>query len=284
MKKQLKLSLQENKTKHELIHADVIKALKNYKKNSFDLIIADPPYNIITKNQTKLRKNHGLKNMGGSWKIFDEQWDKDGFGDYLKFTLEYLKESKRVLKPEGSIWIFGTYHNIGIVNTCLRLLDIEIINEVIWYKKNAFPNLSNRRLTASHENIIWAHSGNSKKRKYYFNSKYAKEIDNSLDELKVPNKQLRTVWSLSNNKNKNELLCGTYPAQKPLKVLKRMIQISTKPNSLLLSLFSGSGSDACASFETNRNSVSIESDNKAVKHFIKRMKETYEYDIKSKTI
>ena len=271
-------------THHEVIHADVLNALKTFEDNSFDLVIADPPYNIISKNQTILIKDHGLEKMGGEWKLFDENWDKDGLGEYISFTANYLKEVKRVLKPEGSMWIFGTYHNIGLVNTCLRLLEIEIINEVIWFKKNAFPNLANRRLTASHENIIWAHSGTDTKRKYFFNGDYAKQIDNAEDELKAPNKQLRTVWSLSNNKKKEELICGSYPAQKPLKVLKRMIEISSKPDDLVLSIFAGSGSDACASLETGRNSVSIERDSNAIKHLIKRLKKTYNYEPQNRTI
>ena len=100
----------------------------------------------------------------------------------------------------------------------------------------------------------------------------------------MPNKQLRTVWSLSNNKKKEELICGSYPAQKPLKVLKRMIEISSKPGDLVLSIFAGSGSDACASLETRRNSVSIENDHKAVKHLKKRLKKTYNYESKNRAI
>ena len=271
-------------TKHEVIHSDVTAALKEIEDNSFDLVIADPPYNIIANNKTKLNKKHGLPSMGGSWKIFDELWDKHDLNEYIQFTMEYLNEVKRVVKPEGSIWIFGTYHNIGLINTCLRLLEIEMLNEVIWYKKNAFPNLANRRLTASHENIIWAHKGNLKSRKYYFDGDFAKKIDNNLDDLKVPGKQLRTVWSLSNNKKKQELIMGSYPAQKPLKVLKRIINLSSKPNDTILSIFSGSGSDASAAIETQRNSVSIENSKKAVNHMVERLKKTYDYDTAIKTI
>jgi site-specific DNA-methyltransferase (adenine-specific) len=267
-------------TKHKIIHSDVISGLKKQKDMSFDLVIADPPYNIMVNGKTKLKKDHKIKGMGGAWSIFNENWDKQELAEYIDFTMQYLSEVKRVVKKEGSIWIFGTYHNIGIVNICLRLLNIEILNEVIWYKKNAFPNLANRRLTASHENIIWAHGGTSKKRKYRFNGDYAKGIDNEFDDLKVQGKQLRTVWSMSNNKKKYEINNGSYPTQKPLKILRRLIRLTTKENDNILSIFSGSGSDACAAIETGRNSVSIEREYIAINLIKKRIKDTYNYAAK----
>lgn len=262
-------------TKHSIYCGDVHQKLKIFEDNSFDLVIADPPYNIITNTKTKLPKYHGLDTMGGEWKIFDESWDNHDFSTYFKFTLDYLTEVKRVIRQTGSIWVFGTYHNIGIVNTCMRLLEIEIINEVIWYKSNAFPNLANRRLTASHENLLWAHKGNAKKRNYLFNAEYAKSVGSKEDSLKIMNKQMRTVWSIPNNKKKYELTVGSHPAQKPLKVLKRIIQLSTKPNDKILSIFSGSCSDACAAIETNRNSVSIENNPDSLEHSRRRILNTY---------
>ncbi|MAI59319.1 MAG: site-specific DNA-methyltransferase [Rhodobacteraceae bacterium] len=262
-------------TSHSFICGDVQETLKSFNADTFDLVIADPPYNIIINQETKLPGNHGLETMGGAWKIFGEHWDKLDFSSYLKFTLDYLAEVKRVVKPSGSIWIFGTYHNIGTVNICMRLLEIEIINEVIWYKSNAFPNLANRRLTASHETILWAHKGNEKSRKYFFDVDYAKSVGPNEDALKIQGKQMRTVWSTPNNKKRHELTLGSYPAQKPLKILKKMIQLSTKPKDRVLSLFAGSGSDACAAIETERNSLSVENDKGAVKHLKHRISDVY---------
>ena len=242
--------------------------------NSVDVAIADPPYNIISKNSTKLPKDHGLT-MGGQWKIFGEKWDKHGLNEYCEFTKNYLIELKRVLKPSGTVWIFGTYHNIGLVNSILRFLDIEIINEVIWFKRNAFPNLSNRRLTASHENIIWAHNGTKNNRSYFFDNVYAKNISESEDELKRAGKQLRTVWSIPNNKKPYELKYGKYPAQKPVRLLKRIICLSSQKEDTVLSLFSGSGSDCCACVETGRNSISIDNSLEAVELHSSKLENTY---------
>ena len=137
------------------------------------------------------------------------------------------------------------------------MLGIEIINEVIWYKKNAFPNLSGRRLTASHETILWAHVG-GKKRNYYFDYEYSKNGDFSTDELKTPGKQMRTVWDLSNNKNIDELRYGKHPTQKPIKILTRMIKLSSRPGDILLSPFCGAGSECVAAKITGRHYIGFE--------------------------
>ena len=137
------------------------------------------------------------------------------------------------------------------------MLNIEIINEVIWYKKNAFPNLSGRRLTASHETMLWAHSG-GKKREYYFDYEYSKNGEFPGDELKSPGKQMRTVWDLSNNKNREELKYGKHPTQKPIKILTRMIKLSSKPGDIMLTPFAGAGSECVAAKMTGRHYIVFE--------------------------
>ena len=130
------------------------------------------------------------------------------------------------------MWILA-YHNIGIINVVCQLLNIEIINEIIWYKRNAFPNLAGRRLTASHENILWCNKG-SKKRLYYFDYEYSKNGNFDYDAFKQPGKQMRTVWNIPNNKEKREIEYGKHPTQKPLMILKRIIQLSSKIGDIVL--------------------------------------------------
>ena len=113
----------------------------------------------------------------------------------------------------------GTYHNIGLINFAMQLLEIEIINEVIWFKRNSFPNLSGRRLTASHETVLWAHTGGAKNRKYFFNYDGAKEMACPEDGLKEAGRQMRTVWDIPNNKGREELRFGKHPTQKPIRLL-----------------------------------------------------------------
>ena len=95
---------------------DCIGGMQKLEENSVDLIIADPPYNLSKSKNLKYSSEDKLKGMGGNWNITDEKWDSLPLKDYFDFTFSWLKEAKRILKPTGSMWIFGTYHNIGIVN------------------------------------------------------------------------------------------------------------------------------------------------------------------------
>lgn len=238
-------------------NSDCIDGMKTLPDNCIDLIIADPPYNLSKSGDWKWDNSASLSGMGGNWNITNENWDKMPLKDYFNFTIAWLTEAKRLLKPTGSMWIFGTYHNIGVINVVCQILGIEIINEIIWYKKNAFPNLSGRRLTASHETILWAHSG-GKKRNYFFNYEYSKNGEFPGDELKVAGKQMRTVWDLSNNKKSEELKYGKHPTQKPIKVLTRMIKLSSLPDDIMLTPFSGTGSECVAAKLTGRHYIGFE--------------------------
>lgn len=239
---------------------DCIEGMKYLPDGCIDLIIADPPYNL-SKSDTdlKLDDESTLVGMGGNWKITNETWDSMTLSDYTEFTKLWLSEAKRILSNTGSMWIFGTYHNIGIVNVICQQIGLEILNEVIWYKKNAFPNLTGRRLTASHENILWVHpegKGNS----YYFDYDYSKTGDFSDDTLKSPGKQMRTVWDMSNNKSPEELKYGKHPTQKPIKVLDRIINLSSRPDDVMLTPFSGAGSECVAAKLNHRHYIGFELD------------------------
>jgi len=170
------------------------------------------------------------------------------------------------------MWIFGTYHNIGIINVICQKLGIEIINEVIWYKRNAFPNLSGRRLTASHETLLWCNKG-SKKREYYFNYDYTKNCAFAEDGLKTAGKQMRTVWDIPNNKKPIETKYGNHPTQKPIRILERIIHISTKKGDLVMTPFSGVGSECIAAKLTERDYIGFESDKNYYEISINRINE-----------
>lgn len=249
---------------------DCIEGMKDLPDNCVDLIIADPPYNLSKSGDWKWDNSVSLVGMGGNWNITDENWDNMSFEDYFNFSVAWLTEAKRILRPTGSMWIFGTYHNIGVINVVCQILGIEIINEVIWYKKNAFPNLTGRRLTASHETILWAHSG-GKKRDYYFDYEYSKDGEFPGDELKKQGKQMRTVWDLSNNKQKDELKYGKHPTQKPIKVLTRMIKLSSKPGDVMLTPFAGAGSECVAAKMTGRHYIGFELEEEYCKIAEKRL-------------
>ncbi len=249
---------------------DCIEGMSSMDDNSVDLIIADPPYNLSKGNSWIWDNSVVLKGMGGNWNKVMESWDSLPLEDYWKFSLAWISEAKRILKPTGSMWIFGTYHNIGIINTILQMTETEIINEVIWFKRNAFPNLSGRRLTASHETILWCHSG-GKKRQYYFDYEYSKDGVFEGDQIKAQGKQMRTVWDISNNKAKRELEFGKHPTQKPLKVIDRMIRISSKPGDIMLTPFAGAGSECLAAKEAGLHFIGFETEKEYVDIAVKRI-------------
>ena len=119
------------KYKNKIIFKDCINGMTDLPSNSADVVLADPPYNLSKGGSWKWDNSVELPGMGGDWKKVMEDWDDMSFSDYWKFTTLWLSEVQRIVKPTGSIWICGTYHNIGIINTILQLLSIEIINEVI---------------------------------------------------------------------------------------------------------------------------------------------------------
>ena len=121
--------------------------------------------------------------------------------------------------------------------------NVEIINEVVWYKRNSFPNLSGRRLTASHETILWCHTGSAKKRQYFFNYEASKNNTYPEDLMKQQGKQMRTVWDVPNNKEREELAYGKHPTQKPIRLIKRMFEISAPTEGKVLIPFAGSGTE-----------------------------------------
>lgn len=245
---------------------DCIEGMSQMPEDSVDLIIADPPYNLSKGGQWSWDNSIDLKGMGGKWDKVMESWDSLPLDEYWRFSFAWISEAKRILKPTGSMWVFGTYHNMGIINTVCQMLEVEIINEIIWFKRNAFPNLSGRRLTASHETVLWCHSGDPKHREYFFDYEYSKDGSFDGDQIKKPGKQMRTVWDIPNNKTKQELAFGKHPTQKPLRLLDRMIRISSKPGDTMCTPFSGSGSECLAAklaglsyigFETEEEYVQI---------------------------
>ena len=257
-------------SKNKVILQDCIEGMKNLKTNSIGSILADPPYNLSKGAVWKWDNSVKLKGMGGDWHKLMENWDDMSFSDYWKFTLSWLKEAKRVIKPNGSMWICGTYHNIGIINTILQILEIEIINEIIWFKRNAFPNLSGRRFTASHENILWCHAG--KNREYNFNYNIVKNMEFSSDNIKKKGKQMRTVWDIPNNKPIDERKFGTIPSQKPISLISRMILSSTYKNTICLIPFAGAGTECISALRCGRKFIAFENNNNHYKLMINRIK------------
>ena len=237
--------------------------LKEYKENLFDCIFVDPPYFL---------SNNGITcHSGQRTSVNKGTWDSSkGIKEDFEFHKAWLSECKRVLKPNGTIWISGTHHSIYTCGFILKSLGFHILNDICWFKPNAPPNISCRYFTFSHETIIWAKK--DKKSKHYFNYKLMKTTDWLDDQLKKPKTQMRSVWSITSPK-KLEKEFGKHPTQKPLDLLIRIILASTKEGDLVLDPFCGSGTTGVAAHILNRKFVGIDIEKKYLEIAIKRCKE-----------
>ena len=234
-----------------IFNNDCLEILQEIPENSINMIFADPPYML---------SNNGFTCQNGRMvNVNKGEWDaSNGFMLDTVFHNEWISACRHVLKPEGTIWISGTYHSIYQCGYLLQKNNFHILNDIAWFKPNAPPNLSCRFFTASHETLLWARKG--KKAKHTFNYQAMKEGYFPEDKLKKENTQMRSVWSITTPKNE-EKEYGKHPTQKPLDLLKRIILASTKENDIVLDPFCGSGTTgaACSSVG-NRIFVGIEID------------------------
>lgn len=228
----------------KLYKADTFRFLKCIEDKSIDMIFADPPYFLSGDGISCHAGKQVLVNKGN--------WDKTKtIEDKIKYNRKWIKECRRTLKDDGTIWICGTFHNIYAVGIALELEGFSIINNITWQKKNPPPNIACRCFTNSTETIIWARKQltNKKKGNHYFNYKLMKEMNN--------NKQMKDVWPICAPK-KTEKKFGKHPTQKPIELLNRVILASTKENDLILDPFIGSGTTGIAAMINNRKFIGVD--------------------------
>jgi site-specific DNA-methyltransferase (adenine-specific) len=234
-----------------IFNGDCLEILHSFPENSIDMIFADPPYML---------SNNGFTCQNGKMVTVNKgKWDKsNGFENDTIFHNEWISACHRVLKPEGTIWISGTYHSIYQCGYLLQKNGFHFLNDIAWFKPNAAPNLSCRFFTASHETLVWARK--DKKAKHTFNYMEMKNGHFPEDKLKKENTQMRSVWSISTPKN-GEKEQGKHPTQKPLDLLKRIVLASTNENDIVLDPFCGSGTTGVACrYVGKRSFIGIEID------------------------
>jgi len=217
---------------NKIILGDCIEELKKIPDSSIDLIFADPPYNMQLNgdlwrpNQTKVD-------------AVDDEWDKyESFEHYDKFSMGWLKECKRVLKENGSIWVIGSYHNIFRVGKIIQDLGFWILNDVIWMKTNPMPNFKGTRFNNAHETLIWASKNKNSKFKFHYKSMKAFNDD----------KQMRSDWYIPIcNGGERIRINGekAHSTQKPEELLYRIILSSSNVGDIILDPFMGSGNLYC---------------------------------------
>ena len=231
-----------------LYHSDLFEVLGQLAESSVDMIFADPPYNL---------SNDGFSIHAGKMVSVNKgDWDKSqGFEKDYEFHRAWLEACRRVLKPQGTLWVSGTYHSIYQCGHAIQSLGYHLLNDVTWYKPNAAPNLSCRMFTASHETLLWVRK--EKAAKHVYNYDHMREGDWSGDFMKVPNKQMRSVWAI-NTPKPYEKKYGKHPTQKPLELLERIVLASTEPGAIILDPFTGSSTTGLAAVKHGRKFIGID--------------------------
>jgi len=224
-----------------LLQGDALEILPKLPAGRFDAIFADPPYFLSAG---------GITCKSGKMASVDKgEWDRPGgFQKIYDFTRQWLKECRRMLTRDGTIWVSGTRHIIYVAGCAMQELGYRLLNEIVWYKRNAPPNLSCRYFTHSTETILWA--ARSEKSRHVFNYEAMKAQSGG--------KQMRNLWEFSPPK-KPEKRYGKHPTQKPEALLERIIEASTEPGRRVLDPFCGSGTTGVAALRRGCRFLGIDS-------------------------
>jgi modification methylase len=227
---------------------DCLQELAGLPSASVDLVFADPPYNLQLEREL-LRPNNTV--VDG----VDDAWDKfASFADYDRFSGAWLGECRRVLKPDGAIWVIGSYHNIFRLGAAMQDLGFWIQNDVIWRKTNPMPNFRGKRFTNAHETLIWA--GRDARSRVTFNYEAMKALNDDI--------QMRSDWLIPICAGPERLKDGTgrkaHPTQKPEALLYRLMLASTDPGDVVLDPFFGTGTTGAVAKRLGRRWLGIERD------------------------
>lgn len=231
---------------NQILAGDCIEVMNGLPENSVDLIFADPPYNLQLRGDLHRPDNSKVDAV-------DDHWDQfSGFAAYDRFTREWLAAARRILKPNGAIWVIGSYHNIFRVGTAMQDAGFWILNDVVWRKSNPMPNFRGKRLTNAHETMIWA--SKSEGGKYTFNYEALKSLNDGV--------QMRSDWVLpictGHERLKDANGDKAHPTQKPESLLHRILVGSTNPGDVVLDPFFGTGTTGAVAKMLGRDWIGIE--------------------------
>lgn len=233
---------------NQILCGDCIEIMRKMPDASVDAIFADSPYNLQLGEKTLYRPEDqtAARAVRDSWDAFESN------EEYDKFTRDWMRECKRILKPTGAMWVVGSYHNIFRVGSILQDMGFWILNDIVWVKTNPMPNFRGTRFTNAHETLIWATP--TKTGKYTFNYETMKKLNGG--------KQMRSDWDinicLGEERVKDANGKSLHNTQKPMDLLRRVILSSTKPGDIILDPFVGSGTTAAAAKELGRKFIGID--------------------------
>ncbi|GGA17880.1 site-specific DNA-methyltransferase [Neptunicoccus cionae] len=254
---------------NQILSGDCIEVMDALPENSVDLIFADPPYNLQLKGELHRPDNSKVDAV-------DDHWDQfDSFKVYDDFSRDWLRAARRILKPNGAIWVIGSYHNIFRVGACLQDAGYWIMNDVIWRKSNPMPNFRGMRLTNAHETMIWATK--DEKSKPTFNYEALKALNDGV--------QMRSDWVLpicnGHERLKDAEGNKAHPTQKPESLLHRVLVGSTNVGDVVLDPFFGTGTTGAVAKKLGRNFIGIEREEAYREVAARRIKDTRKFDNES---
>ncbi len=231
-----------------ILVGNCIEELKKLPDNSIDLVFADPPYNLQLEGALHRPNNSKVDAVTDEWDQFDS------FAAYDEFSSLWLEECRRVLKPDGALWVIGSYHNIFRVGAKLQDLGFWILNDIVWRKTNPMPNFKGTRFCNAHETLIWA--SKSQKSRPTFNYDSLKAFNDDL--------QMRSDWLLpicsGNERLKNNNGKKAHPTQKPESLLYRVLMATSLPGDIILDPFFGTGTTGAIAKALGRKFIGIEQD------------------------
>ena len=231
---------------NQIVAGDCIEVMRSLPAASVDLIFADPPYNLQLRGDLHRPDNSKVDAV-------DDHWDQfSSFASYDSFTRDWLSAGKRLLKPNGAIWVIGSYHNVFRLGAELQNQGFWILNDVVWRKSNPMPNFRGKRFTNAHETLIWASRDEASK--YTFNYEALKALNEGV--------QMRSDWVIplctGSERLKDEHGDKAHPTQKPEALLHRVILGTTNPGDVVLDPFFGTGTTGAVAKMLGRNFIGIE--------------------------
>jgi len=255
---------------HRIVVGDCVAEMAKLPAHSVDLVFADPPYNLQLASDLKRPDDSHVDAVTDDWDKFAS------FSAYDDFTRAWLLAARRVLKPAGTIWVIGSYHNIFRVGALMQDLGFWILNDVIWRKTNPMPNFRGRRFTNAHETLIWA-SREPGGKGYTFNYELLKAGNEDI--------QVRSDWTIPLCTGDERLKGGDgkklHPTQKPEALLARVILSSSRVDDLVLDPFSGTGTTGAVAKHLGRRFIGFEREQKYAKEAQKRIDLTQALDAPS---
>jgi len=256
----------------DIIMDDCVAAMARLPDKSIDMIFADPPYNLQLGGDL-------FRPEGGMVDAVDDDWDKfDSNAAYDRFTHAWLREARRILQDDGTIWVIGSYHNIFRVGTALQDEGFWVLNDIVWRKANPMPNFKGTRFTNAHETMIWC--SKSEKARYTFNYRAMKALNDDV--------QMRSDWVLpicsGGERLKDDDGHKAHPTQKPEALLYRVLLACTEPGDIVLDPFFGTGTTGAVARRLRRRWIGIEREAKYVKVARERINSTLPLDESAMTV